>query len=231
MKIKFINKALLITALALSLNACTNQNTANTSPQPAVAAENNNQNDTTVEVTEKDAPENTPEAGEKTANEDKSQTTTIEVNKAEEAASTEAKSKEESVDTQTMENTANTDYTTADGSYTVTLRTDLNGDRDKEYTYATAKDVRSEDGTLVVEGTLDYLENPDNAGNVNELENQIYKFKIDENTEFLSGGGLAEPEYYTLDEFIKFYNEVKDSGLGLSIEVENGIVKQVGIFS
>ena len=65
-----------------------------------------------------------------------------------------------------------------------------------------------------------------------ELENNSYTFKIDENTEFLSGGGMANPTYYkTLEEFNNFYKEVKNSGLGLVITVKDGLVKSVLITS
>ena len=42
---------------------------------------------------------------------------------------------------------------------------------------------------------------------------------------------MNEPHPYTIEEFNNLANEVKDSGLGLVIIVENGVVKSASIAS
>ena len=119
-----------------------------------------------------------------------------------------------------------------DGAYSSSLMSDKNGEREDELQTASVYDILAEEGKLTVKGSIDYQVDPKDYENLEELENDSYTFKIDENTEFLSGGGMADPTYYkTLEEFNNFYKEVKDSGLGLVITVKDGLVKSVVITS
>lgn len=50
-------------------------------------------------------------------------------------------------------------------------------------------------------------------------------------TVFLAGGGDAEPTYMDADGFEAYVKQVMGSGLGLNIVIENGVAKEVGIWS
>lgn len=226
MKINNLNKIVLALALTTSLVGCTNADnnaiSASETQAPTEVAENVDMIENATEES-KDI-ENTEESEKK-----QNEKTTLVVKKKEEnkvETSNEKPAEKEA----TVEN-SDVNYETRDGSYTSTLLASKNGDREPEYGYATVKEAEAKEGTLRVVASLDYRVDPENYDNLEELENKEYNFKIDENTKFLSGGGLAEPTYYTVEEFNKFYNEVKESGLGLIIEVKNGVATEVSIVS
>lgn len=233
MKVNNLSKVFMALALSVSLASCTN-NTEPTASADSTSSENQNTSqavdmideasDEKIEETENEAivTEDVSNEAENT----ESEKTTIEVEKPEE--NQDNSKVEASADNS---NEDNKELQEKDGSYTSTLLSEKNGERDPASSYASAYDLIIKDGILTTKGSFDYRLDPENYEEYEELENNEYSFKIDENTEFLSGGGLAEPSYYTVDEFNTFYQEVKDSGLGLVIEVENGIVKTVSIVS
>lgn len=219
MKINNLNKIVLALALTTSLVGCTNADNNAISASETQAA---------TEVAENvDMIENATEESDEKQNENEK--TTLEVKKKEE--NKEETSNEKPAEKEATVENSDVNYETRDGSYTSTLLASKNGEREPEYGYATVKEAEAKEGTLRVVASLDYRVDPENYDKLEELENKEYNFKIDENTKFLSGGGLAEPTYYTVEEFNKFYNEVKESGLGLIIEVKNGVATEVSIVS
>lgn len=233
MKIKTLNKAMVLALLSLSLVACTSNNSQQTSPKVNTDQVENSDDNTNEIVEEAKADndndmENTDNKENKTDDE-ADKTTTIEVKKADSA---ENKDKKESTDKKEANKADDKDLKDKDGVYSSSLISEKNGEREAELQTASVYDILAEEGKLTVKGSIDYQVDPKDYENLEELENDSYTFKIDENTEFLSGGGMANPTYYkTLEEFNNFYKEVKDSGLGLVITVKDGLVKSVLITS
>lgn len=233
MKIKTLNKAMVLALLSLSLVACTSNNSQQTSPEVNTDQVENNDDNTNEIVEEAKADndkkmENTDSKENKTDDE-ADKTTTIEVKKAD---SKENKDNKESTDKKEASKADDKTLKDKDGAYSSSLMSEKNGEREAELSTASVYDILAEEGKLTVKGSIDYQVDPKDYNNLEELENDSYTFKIDENTEFLSGGGMANPTYYkTLEEFNNFYKEVKDSGLGLVITVKDGLVKSVVITS
>lgn len=233
MKIKTLNKAMVLALLSLSLAACTSNNSQQTSPEVNTDQVENSDDNTNKIVDEAKADndndmENTDSKENKTDDE-ADKTTTIEVKKSDSA---ENKDKKESTDKKDSSKALDKNSKDKDGVYSSSLISEKNGEREAELQTASVYDILAEEGKLTVKGSIDYQVDPKDYENLEELENDSYTFKIDENTEFLSGGGMANPTYYkTIEEFNNFYKEVKDSGLGLVITVKDGLVKSVLITS
>ncbi len=58
-----------------------------------------------------------------------------------------------------------------------------------------------------------------------------YTILVDDTTNYLAGGGEAEPDQMTQEEFLDYISGLMNSGLGLEIEIENGVATEVGIWS
>ncbi|MCQ2507698.1 MAG: hypothetical protein MJ097_02780 [Dorea sp.] len=112
--------------------------------------------------------------------------------------------------------------------------------------------VEIEDGYLVIKGSLqekdfdddmDEVDDMDDADDMDDMDDvddaddgdseyyefDTYRFKITEDTEFYSAGGSIGAMKITLDEFVElahYYN-----GLGMILEIEDGIVKEGNITS
>mgnify|MGYP006971056353 CR=1 FL=1 len=238
MKINNLKKVFMALALSVTLASCTNnqeptasadsQNTDNQNSTEAVDMIDEASNETKEEQTVEEVVEEANDNSQASENEN----TTIDVKKEEttDNSETDDSSSEEASEVSEPTDDGLT-YQERNGSYVSTLIASKNGARDEATSIATLSDLQILDGVLKVNGSFDYRENPENYDNFEELANAEYNFRIDENTEFSSGGGMAEPTYYTLEEFKEFYNEVKESGLGLIIEVENGIAKSVVVSS
>lgn len=245
MKIKKLSITLMAALLTLSLAACTN--TAENTPEGIDSqsqAEENQADDMVKESIEKEDSENNKPA-EADVNIDVAKASSQEDDKEDKAKDREESTidvkkddnnKEEKVEEKANEkenSEENTDisYQERDGSYISTLLASSNGIRDEQTGIAYLSDVKIEGNTLSIEGCLDYLTNPDSYDNAEEYDQGTYNFKIDENTKFQAVGGLAEPKTFNAQEFIEYYKGVKDSGLGLKIGVENGLVTVVSIAS
>lgn len=233
MKIKTLNKAMVLALLSLSLVACTSNNSQQTSPE-VNTDQVENSDDNTKEIVEEAKADNDKEMENTDSKENKTddkadKTTTIEVKKAD---SKENKDNKESTDKNEANKADDKNLKDKDGVYSSSLMSEKNGEREAELQTASVYDILAEEGKLTVKGSIDYQVDPKDYNNLEELENDSYTFKIDENTEFLSGGGMADPSYYkTLEEFNNCYKEFKDSGLGLVITVKDGLVKSVVITS
>lgn len=233
MKIKTLNKAMILALLSLSLVACTSNNSQQTSPEVSTDQVENS-DDNTKEIVEEAKADNDKEMENTDIKENKTddeadKTTTIDVKKPD---SKENKDKKESTDKKEANKADDKNLKDKDGAYSSSLMSEKNGEREAELQTASVYDIIAEEGKLTVKGSIDYQVDLKDYNNLEELENDSYTFKIDENTEFLSGGGMADPTYYkTIEEFNNFYKEVKNSGLGLVITVKDGLVKSVVITS
>ena len=120
---------------------------------------------------------------------------------------------------------------TKDGKYVTTLIAKLKGEAD-DYITSTAYAYKIEDDKFVISGSFDYHEDPDNYEKVEEIKNEEdHKFVINDKTEFQAVGGMAPAQKFTKEDFLKYLEDCKDTGLALIIYVEDGIVKTVEISS
>ncbi len=118
-----------------------------------------------------------------------------------------------------------------DGKYVSTLMAKLKGEPE-EYIPASAYDYKIEDDKFVLSGSIEYFENPEDYQDAEEIKNEKdHKFVIDDNTEFQAVGGMAPAQKFTREEFLKYLEECKDSGLALIIFVEDGVATTVSISS
>lgn len=120
---------------------------------------------------------------------------------------------------------------TKDGKYVTTLIAKLKGEAD-DYITSTAYAYKIEDDKFVISGSFDYHEDPDNYEKVEEIKNEEdHKFVINDKTEFQAVGGMAPAQKFTKEDFLKYLEDCKDTGLALIIYVEDGIAKTVEISS
>ncbi len=90
--------------------------------------------------------------------------------------------------------------------------------------------VRIEENKLVVSGSMSYSATHDyeNAETSDDME---HTFVFDDNTDFKWIKGPEDNEHYTAEEYVSGLEDLKDTGLGLTIEVENGVATEVSVSS
>lgn len=259
MKINTLNKTLLAAFIAVTLAACTNTSTpessaaANTNTNTEIVAESSDIIDESIREDSKDSKpayeempvEKPKDSSSNKKEEAKDNNTTINVEKKSETKiSSDANKKEESnesqsnLEAQPQESNAqkvnsqeNINYQERDGVYISNLIASKNGERDSQMGLTSLANLRVDGETLILEGTIDYLKNPDSYNNAEEYDKSGYNFKLTNDTKYQAVGGMADPEIFTKDEFVNYYNEVKDSGLALKIEVKDGVVTTVSVAS
>lgn len=236
MKINTFNKTLLAAFMAVSLAACTNSGTPESSAaeNKAVSTEASEENKDIIEesITEdsennKAAEENesvgkSEEKDSQNADKEEEKDSTIDVKKEEEAQASNEEQSQENNDIK---------YEERDGLYFSSLASSKNGERDEEFNSPYLASLKIEGDTLTVDGTIDYLVNPEDFESAEKYENASYNFKLSDDVTLQAVGGLAEPEYFSKEEFVEYYQKVKDSGLALKIEVKDGVVTTVSFAS
>lgn len=236
MKFKKFN-ILLAMILTLSLSACSNtggktveNEDKNIASESEITKENENLESVETEDDKIEDKEETSGNNSETETEETEETT--EENK-EETTKDEKEKIEEDVEKE--ENTENTEKNSnleeRDGNYTSNLVAANNGKRGEQSNQPYISNISLKDDTLIIEGTIDYYVEPKNRDNVEKYENNAYNFKISPDVTFQAVGGNAEPKIFTKEEFVEYYKEVKDSGLGLSLDVDNGLLINASIFS
>lgn len=240
---KISNKILLTAILAVSLASCTNSDSGENLSEDVVASMEDDSTDKStgelIEDVSEDANteisenEDNKEADQKVEEPKAEEKTVINVkNQNKEDSDKESSDKENADDSQnTSESEEDMDYQDQDGVYFSSLVASKNGERDSDMGLATISSIKIEEDTLIVEGTMDYRENPNSEDMPKELEKKTYKFKFNSDSKFQAVGGLAEPEIFTPAEFIEYYQGITDSGLGLNIEVKDGIASTVSFAS
>lgn len=240
---KISNKILLTAILAVSLASCTNSDSGENLSEDVVASmEDDSTDKSTGELiedvsedsdTEISENEDNKEADQKVEEPKAEEKTVINVkNQNKEDSDKESSDKENADDSQnTSESEEDMNYQDQDGVYFSSLVASKGGERDSDMGLATISSIKIEEDTLIVEGTMDYREDPNSEASPKELEKKTYKFKFNSDTKFQAVGGLAEPEIFTPAEFIEYYQGITDSGLGLNIEVKDGIASTVSFAS
>lgn len=202
-------KILMTAALALALASCGNA----TEAEPT-----NEDNQTSVETEEKAlaVAENEAMADSEKAEEN------IEED-ANDGASDDSKEESEPSDEMIIEE--------RDGRYFSTLMTSKNGERSEDFNAGFVSNLTIEDNVLTVDGTIDYLVDLENTEDDEKYDKGSFHFNLSPDVKLQSAGGDQEPTIYTKEEFLKFYEDVKDSGLALFVDVKDGLVTLVSISS
>ncbi|MDO5048127.1 MAG: hypothetical protein Q4D88_06260 [Anaerococcus sp.] len=117
-----------------------------------------------------------------------------------------------------------------DGIFRASLLTDKEA-RIQGLTYVDG--IFIEDDLLKIQGSLYYNENADDLPYENGelLEGDYLAFRLNDQTQLKSEGGMAKEELHSVEEFNDLVDYVKDSGLGLIIDLKEGEVKSVIIAS
>ena len=118
-----------------------------------------------------------------------------------------------------------------DGRYFSTLMASKNGERSEDFDAGFVSNLTIEDDILTVDGTIDYLVDLENTEDVEKYDKGSFHFNLSPDVKLQSAGGDQEPTVYTKEEFLQFYEDVKDSGLALIIDVKDGLVTLVSISS
>ena len=118
-----------------------------------------------------------------------------------------------------------------DGRYFSTLMASKNGERSEDFDAGFVSNLTIEDDVLTVDGTIDYLVDLENTEDVEKYDKGSFHFNLSPDVKLQSAGGDQEPTVYTKEEFLQFYEDVKDSGLALIIDVKDGLVTLVSISS
>jgi len=237
---KISNKILLTAILAVSLASCTNSDSGeNVSDEAIASMENTNEEkDVEAEETSDDANNEVIEIEDKAETDEKADDSKAEEKTVINVKNQNKEEKKEDSNNETADDSQNTsegeedmDYQDQDGVYFSNLVASKGGERDSDMGLATISSIKIEEDTLIVEGTMDYREDPNSEESPKELEKKTYKFKFNSDSKFQAVGGLAEPEIFTPAESIEYYQGITDSGLGLNIEVKDGIASIVSFAS
>lgn len=231
-------KPVIISMMALALVACndTKPQTSEITEPEAVASEDTGEDINTPNKVSENKPARDDQDAKATAeNTDKDDENikkeTIEVKKADMKKEDKKKDKKEKAPAKAKDQTKAEDALTEDGKYSTSLIASLKGKGD-DYISATSYAAKIEDDKLIVSGSFDYYKDPSDYENAKEIENkEEQKFVIDDNTTFEAVGGTAPAKEMTRDEFVKYFEEVKETGLALIIFVEDGVAKSVSISS
>lgn len=119
----------------------------------------------------------------------------------------------------------------ADGQYLTILASESAGKAQGSIGYCQEAFADSSTNTFTIKGSLSYTEEVRTFNNYEIMANSTYEFSFDENTTFQATSGMAEPHIMTTEEFNAYLEECKDTGLGLVLVVENGLVKSASISS
>lgn len=119
----------------------------------------------------------------------------------------------------------------SDGQYLTILASESGGKAQGTIGYCQESFADASTNTFTIEGSLSYTEEVGAFDNYQIIANSTYDFSFDEDTVFQATSGTAEPQIMTVDEFNSYLDKCKDTGLGLVLVVENGLVKSASISS
>jgi hypothetical protein len=129
-------------------------------------------------------------------------------------------------ETETVETEDNAQYAMLDeGWHNTTLLSE-----ESEYADGFAKKVEFVEGGMLIEASFYRYEN-DDWDNPILFDMDTYFVPIEENTVYQSSGGDGDPTPIPAEKFPEYLQDCICSGLGLGIEIENGVAKTIEIFS
>ncbi|MBE5910247.1 tetratricopeptide repeat protein [Pseudobutyrivibrio sp.] len=113
-----------------------------------------------------------------------------------------------------------------DGFYFSTLLT-----TDPGYSSSYIRSLSFADNGFTIDAGVTKVLDPNTWNNLEDYDYATYFIAIDSNTKFYTAGGEDAPTYYTFEEFKELCEQLKDSGLGLQFNIENGVATEVGLSS
>ena len=119
----------------------------------------------------------------------------------------------------------------ADGQYLTILASESGGKAQGTIGYCQEAFADASTSTFTIKGSLSYSEEVGAFDDYQIMANSTYDFSFDEDTVFQATSGMAEPQIMTVDEFNAYLEECKDTGLGLVLVIENGLIKSASISS
>ncbi|WP_306484187.1 hypothetical protein, partial [Anaerococcus sp.] len=119
----------------------------------------------------------------------------------------------------------------ANGQYLTILASESGGKAQGTIGYCQEAFADASTSTFTIKGSLSYSEEVGAFDDYQIMANSTYDFSFDEDTVFQATSGMAEPQIMTVDEFNSYLEECKDTGLGLVLVIENGLVKSASISS
>ncbi|MDY2927984.1 MAG: hypothetical protein SOT03_04935, partial [Anaerococcus sp.] len=119
----------------------------------------------------------------------------------------------------------------ANGQYLTILASESGGKAQGTIGYCQEAFADASTNTFTIKGSLSYSEDIGAFDSYEIMANSTYDFSFDEDTVFQATSGMAEPHIMTVDEFNAYLEECKDTGLGLVLVIENGLVKSASISS
>lgn len=119
----------------------------------------------------------------------------------------------------------------ANGQYLTILASESGGKAQGTIGYCQEAFADASTNTFTIKGSLSYSEEVGAFDSYEIMANSTYDFSFDEDTVFQATSGMAEPHIMTVDEFNSYLEECKDTGLGLVLVIENGLVKSASISS
>lgn len=119
----------------------------------------------------------------------------------------------------------------ANGQYLTILASESGGKAQGTIGYCQEAFADASTSTFTIKGSLSYSEEVGAFDDYQIIANSTYDFSFDEDTVFQATSGMAEPQIMTVDEFNAYLEECKDTGLGLVLVIENGLIKSASISS
>ena len=114
--------------------------------------------------------------------------------------------------------------------YSSLISSKLSKSKSREYNQA--YDVKIKGDYLIVSGNMKYFKEINSFSGGKPIgDSASHTFKITNKTVFKLHSGLAPTAYKKPNEFIDYYHKISNTGLGLSITVENGVATEVLIAS
>lgn len=119
----------------------------------------------------------------------------------------------------------------ANGQYLTILASESGGKAQGTIGYCQEAFADASTNTFTIKGSLSYSEEVGAFDSYEIMPNSTYDFSFDKDTVFQATSGMADPHIMTVDEFNSYLEECKDTGLGLVLVIENGLVKSASISS
>lgn len=224
---KSIKNICFLLALSIFISSCGNKENTEDKNSKTEIAENTNQKSKDVKNKEDQKSKVGKGIEKKDKQEDK-----IEASKDTDVDNSKNTEETPSVDSAKEEDSpSENEDSLASGQYLTILASESGGKAQGTIGYCQEAFADASTSTFTIKGSLSYSEDIGAFDNYKIMANSTYEFSFDENTVFQATSGMAEPQIMTVDEFNAYLEECKDTGLGLVLVIENGLIKSASISS
>lgn len=224
---KSIKNICFLLALSIFISSCGNKENTEDKNSKTEIAENTNQKSKDV----KNKEDQKSKVGKGIEKKDKQE------DKIEASKDTDVDNSKNTEETPSVDSAKEEDYPSenrdflANGQYLTILASESGGKAQGTIGYCQEAFADSSTSTFTIKGSLSYSEEVGAFDDYQIMANSTYDFSFDEDTVFQATSGMAEPHIMTVDEFNAYLEECKDTGLGLVLVIENGLVKSASISS